>query len=134
MLSCFYGSVFFCLFFGAHPFFLYVFNPLLQMQTVARSCQVRPSCIANALAGETERLHYMQKRFGGLADDRKKPRRVKLVAVSYGYRARRDGWKLYRFGVIAIAQRGAETAQLVGILAGKSDRKARKRDPYQLIE
>lgn len=65
----------------------------------------------------------MQMRFG----DRRKPRRVKLVAVNYGMEiipiwCNRD--RATRNGDCSIS----------GILADESDRKARKRDPYQLIE
>lgn len=72
---------------------------------------------------EEQRIGIMQMRFG----DRRKPRRVKLVAVNYGMeiipiRRNRDR-----------ATRG-EDCSISGILAGESDRKARKRDPYQLIE
>ncbi|KYN06902.1 hypothetical protein ALC62_02137 [Cyphomyrmex costatus] len=77
---------------------------------------------ANALAGRVTR-GIMQMRFG----DRRKPRRVKLVAVNYGMeiipiRCNHD--RATRNGDCSIS----------GILASESDRKARKRDPYQLIE
>jgi len=65
----------------------------------------------------------MQMRF----DDRRKPRRVKLVAVNYEMEIipiRRNHDRATRNGDCSIS----------GILAGESDRKARKRDPYQLIE
>lgn len=84
--------------------------------------RTRSSCIADALAGRATR-GIMQMRFG----DRRKPRRVKLVAANYRMEIipiRRNRDRATRNGDCSIS----------GILAGESDRKARKRDPYQLIE
>lgn len=84
--------------------------------------RARSSRIADALAGRATR-GIMQMRF----DDRKKPRRVKLVAINYGMEIipiRRNRDRATRNGDCSISS----------ILAGESDRKARKRDPYQLIE